>query len=138
GEAAGARRQARRGLRERLYQLDRDRAVEAFGRRDAGEAVGADVDRGARLELRRAQRLARGRAGVDERCVALAVDDAVAQRDEAPVERDARVGRVDLAARRAADAQPVALDLTLRLQRLAAAAARLGDDEQLQGAATSR
>jgi hypothetical protein len=75
----------------------------------------------------------------DDRRVALAVLDAVAQRNEALVERDARVGQVDLAARRAPDAQPVSLDLALRLQGLAAAAARLGDQEELQGAVpTSR
>jgi hypothetical protein len=74
----------------------------------------------------------------DDGSLALAVDDAVAVDEESLVERDARIGQVDLAARRASDAQPVALDLALRLQRLACAAPRLGDEEQLQSAPTSR
>jgi hypothetical protein len=41
---------------------------------------------------------------------------------------------MDLGARRPADAQPVPLDLALRLERLAGAAPRLGDEEELQGA----
>jgi hypothetical protein len=72
--------------------------------------------------------------------LALAVYDAAAEHDQALVERDPRVGEMDLAARGAADAQPVALDLALRLERLAGAATRLGDEEELQGSvpATSR
>src|SRR4029077_1727185 len=120
------------------HQLDRDRAVEALGRLDAGEAVRSDVERRAGLQAHRAHGLARGRGMDHARGVALAVDEAVAERDEAWVERDPRVGQVDLAACRAADAQPVTLDLALRLQRLAGAAPRLGAEEPLYSASPPR
>jgi len=74
----------------------------------------------------------------DDRRVAFAVDEAVAENDQALVERDPRIGQVDLAARRPADPQKVSLDFALRLEGLARAASRLGDDEELQGRPTSR
>ena len=71
----------------------------------------------------------------DDGGIALAVDDAVAEDDQSLVERDSRVRQVDLAARRATDADEIALQLVLRLQGLACRASRLGDEEQLQASA---
>ena len=91
---------------ERVHQLDRDRAVEARGRRLGAEAVRADVDRARRLRGAPTSRLARD--VLARRRLALEVHEALAVDDHALVERHARVGQVDLAARVAPDAQPLA------------------------------
>jgi hypothetical protein len=114
---------------ERAHQLHQQGAVVALGRRLRLEAIGPDVHRLARDQPRRAH----AAGDVLVAALALEVHQAVAVDHHAVLERHARVGEVDLAARVAAHAQPLGVERLLHL------AARAGlDDEQYLHGATSR